>query len=264
MLDARFRRWSGGVTSLGPHILWCPKYPKGLLGGRAAQRLNRMLDEIAAENAWRIVPSEVMPGHVHTFVRVRATDLRAEVARKFKGRTSRQLRAEFPWLAPGKVLWSKAYFAASVGYVSEETPRRYIEHQWVDAARGELTSSASLRRPSGTSPWASASRHTGNGTTQPSNGACMPVGCTTRAGTSTLATVSAKRFSDPGGVGRRSTPTSMSPATSLGLDWPVRGHKRPEKKPAASAVREVTANTSQQCYLDAPGGGPCYTPKALC
>ena len=29
-----------------------------------------------------------------------------------------------------KVLWSPSYFAASVGYVSESTVRRYIEHQW--------------------------------------------------------------------------------------------------------------------------------------
>jgi len=40
------------------------------------------------------------------------------------------LRHEFPWLAKSKVLWSKSYFAASVGYVSESTVRRYIEHQW--------------------------------------------------------------------------------------------------------------------------------------
>ena len=30
-----------------------------------------------------------------------------------------------------KVLWSPSYFAASVGYVSESTVRRYIEHQWM-------------------------------------------------------------------------------------------------------------------------------------
>lgn len=39
--------------------------------------------------------------------------------------------AEFPHLRNfGKVLWSPAYFAASVGYVSDTTVRRYIEHQW--------------------------------------------------------------------------------------------------------------------------------------
>jgi len=130
MSDARFRRSAGGVTSLGLHVVWCPKYRKRLLGGRVALRLNELLDEIAGENDWRIVAREVMPDHVHIFVRVRPTDSPAEVARKFKGRTSRVLRAEFAWLGRRRVLWSKSYFAASVGYVSEATVRRYIEHQW--------------------------------------------------------------------------------------------------------------------------------------
>lgn len=33
-------------------------------------------------------------------------------------------------VAAKEVLWSPSYFAASVGYVSELTVRRYIEHQW--------------------------------------------------------------------------------------------------------------------------------------
>ena len=53
------------------------------------------------------------------------------LVRAFKGRTARVLRQEFPYLRQfAKVLWSPSYFAASVGYVSESTVRRYIEHQW--------------------------------------------------------------------------------------------------------------------------------------
>ena len=134
MSTARFGRSSGGVTSLGLHVVWCPKYRKRLLGERVAVRLSGLLDEIAADHGWEIVASEVMPDHLHIFVRVRATDSPAEVVRAFKGRTSRALRAEFPWLGRKRVLWSKSYFAASVGYVPESTVRRYIEHQWDEAA----------------------------------------------------------------------------------------------------------------------------------
>lgn len=134
MSTARFGRSSGGVTSLGLHVVWCPKYRKRLLGERVAVRLSGLLEEIADDHGWEIVASEVMPDHLHIFVRVRATDSPAEVVRAFKGRTSRALRAEFPWLGRKRVLWSKSYFAASVGYVSESTVRRYIEHQWDEAA----------------------------------------------------------------------------------------------------------------------------------
>lgn len=133
MADARFPRTSSGVSSLGLHLVRCPKYRHGVLGGRPPARLNELPDEIAGEHGWEIVAREVMPDHVHRFVRVRPVDSPADVARKFKGRTSRVLRAEFGRLARRRVLWSKSYFVASVGYVAETTVRRYIEHQW-DAA----------------------------------------------------------------------------------------------------------------------------------
>ncbi|EUA09720.1 transposase IS200 like family protein [Mycobacterium kansasii 662] len=131
MSGQRFRRTPGGVCSLGLHLVWCPKYRRRVLGGGVAVRCTELLEQIADEHGWQIVAKEVMPDHVHLFVRVGPADAPAAVVRAFKGRTARVLRAEFPYLRRfAKVLWSPSYFAASVGYVSESTVRRYIEHQW--------------------------------------------------------------------------------------------------------------------------------------
>jgi putative transposase len=131
MSQRRFRRTSGGVCSLGLHLVWCPKYRRRILGGRVAVRCGELLEQIADEHGWEIVANEVMPDHVHLFVRVGPTDAPAQVVRAFKGRTARLLRAEFGYLCSrAKVLWSPWYFAASVGYVSESRVRRYIERQW--------------------------------------------------------------------------------------------------------------------------------------
>ena len=52
----------------------------------------------------------------------------AEIVNRFKGRTSRVLRQEFKSLRTRlPTLWSRSYFAATVGTVSEATVRRYIE-----------------------------------------------------------------------------------------------------------------------------------------
>jgi putative transposase len=130
MSERRFRRTPGGVSSRGLHVVWCPKYRRRILGGRVARRLGE-LEQVADEHGWQIVAKEVMPDHVHPFVRVGTTDAPAQVVRAVKGRTARVLRGGFPHLRNhAKVLWSPSYFAALVGYVSESTVRRYIEHQW--------------------------------------------------------------------------------------------------------------------------------------
>jgi NAD(P)H-dependent flavin oxidoreductase YrpB (nitropropane dioxygenase family) len=36
MSERRFRRTPGGVSSLGLHGVWCPKYRRRILGGRSA------------------------------------------------------------------------------------------------------------------------------------------------------------------------------------------------------------------------------------
>jgi putative transposase len=126
-----FCRTSGGVCSLGLHLVWCPKYRRRILGGRVAAWCAELLGQIAGEHNWAIVAKQVMPDHVHLFVRVGPTDAPAQVVRAFKGRTAGVLRAELPYLRRfAKVLWSPSYLVAWVGYVWESTVRRSIEHQW--------------------------------------------------------------------------------------------------------------------------------------
>lgn len=133
MSERRFgrTRGGGGVCSLGLHLVWWLKYRRRVLSGRVAARCRQLLGQIADDHGGEIVVNEVMPDHVHLFVRVGATDAAAAVVRAFKGRAAGVLRAEFRYLRGlAKVLLSPSYVAASVGYVSESTVRRYLEHQW--------------------------------------------------------------------------------------------------------------------------------------
>lgn len=131
MSERRFRHTPGGVSSLGLPLVWCPKYRHRVLGGRVAALCGGALGQIADEHGWEIVAQDVMPEHMHLFVRVGATDAPAAVARALKGRIARVQRVEFPYLCWfATVLWSPLYFAASVGCVSESTVRHDIEHHW--------------------------------------------------------------------------------------------------------------------------------------
>jgi putative transposase len=131
MSERRFRRTPGRGCSLGLDLVRCWRYRRRVLGEGVAARCGGLLEQVAAEHGWQIVAKQLMPDSVRLFAGVGPTDTPVVVVRAFKGRTTRVLRAEFAylrWLA--KVLWSPSYFAASVGYVSELTARRCIEHQW--------------------------------------------------------------------------------------------------------------------------------------
>lgn len=73
---------------------------------------------------------EVMPDHVHLFVKSKPTYAVHFVVNQLKGYTSFKLREEFPELKSRlPTLWTRSYFVESVGHISEDTVKRYIENQ---------------------------------------------------------------------------------------------------------------------------------------
>jgi putative transposase len=119
------------VYDLGLHIVWCPKYRRRVLVGRVAVRLRELIEAKAAEKDWEIIALEVMPDHVHLFVKHEPKASASYVANQFKGFTSRVLREEFPHLkSQMPTLWSSSFFVASVGAVSATTVEQYINTQW--------------------------------------------------------------------------------------------------------------------------------------
>lgn len=129
-MDARYAQNAGAVYSLKYHVVWCPKYRRPVLVGGVADRLRELIAEKAAELGMTIHALEVMPDHVHLFVESDPTRCVAEIVNRLKGVTSRVLRQEFPSLRSRlPTLWSRSYFAGSIGHVSAATIERYIAEQ---------------------------------------------------------------------------------------------------------------------------------------
>ena len=130
MARDRYAKNAGAVFSLKYHLVWCPKYRRPVLEAPVDGRLKELMAEIAAEFGFTVHALEVMPNHVHLFVEADPTRPVAEIVNRFKGVSSRVLRSEFPHLKSRlPTLWSRSYFAGTVGTVSEATVRKYIERQ---------------------------------------------------------------------------------------------------------------------------------------
>ena len=118
------------VFNLNYHIIWCPKYRRKVLTGEVETRLKELLYEKAERMGATIKTLEIMPDHVHVFISAKPIHSPHQIAGQLKGYTSRVLRQEFAKLKSRlPTLWTRSYFAESVGHISEDTIRKYIENQ---------------------------------------------------------------------------------------------------------------------------------------
>jgi putative transposase len=101
-----------------------------VLVGGIEIRLRELLYEKADNMGVQIEALEIMPDHVHLFISADPTEAPQRLANQFKGYTSRILRQEFASLESRlPTLWSRSYYVGSVGYVSEDSVKKYIANQ---------------------------------------------------------------------------------------------------------------------------------------
>ena len=126
----RYAKNAGAVCSLKYHIVWCPKYRRPVLVKPVDVRLKALLRLKAEQLELTIHEMEVRSDHVQLFVEGGPTICVAEIVNGLKGFTSHELREQFPFLKSRlPTLWSRSYYAGSVGSVSETVVRKYIESQ---------------------------------------------------------------------------------------------------------------------------------------
>ncbi|ASL18396.1 transposase IS200 family protein (plasmid) [Mycobacterium intracellulare subsp. chimaera] len=112
------------------HVVWCPKYRRKVIGGRMEQRLKEIIVEVIEEKGAWLIELETMPDHVHLLVEVDPQFGVHKLVKAIKGRSSRLLRQEFPWLRSRlPTLWTNSYFVATVGGAPLSVIKRYVENQ---------------------------------------------------------------------------------------------------------------------------------------
>jgi putative transposase len=118
------------VYSCKYHVVWCPKYRRKVLVGAIEKRLKELIREVCAEILVEIIEMEIMPDHVHLLIEVDPQFGAHKAVKLIKGRTSRQLRQEFPSLTTRlPTLWTNSYFISTVGGAPLSVIKQYIENQ---------------------------------------------------------------------------------------------------------------------------------------
>ena len=128
-----YRKSSHSVFDIKLHITWIVKYRKKVFLGDLAERLRVLIRRICEENKAEIVSGAISQDHVHILVSINPSTSVSKLMQQIKGKSSHQLQMEYPSLRKefwGKHLWARGYFCVSVGNVSEEMMKNYIEHHF--------------------------------------------------------------------------------------------------------------------------------------
>ena len=117
-------------SELKYHIVWCTKYRRKVLTDIIQTKLKSLILEKASELDYKIEALETMEDHIHIFVQASTKDSVHRIVSQLKGYTSFKLRDEFIELKSRlPCLWTRSYHAGTIGHVSEETVKKYIENQ---------------------------------------------------------------------------------------------------------------------------------------
>ncbi len=128
--ETNYQRDEHRVHLILYHLIWCPKRRKPLLTGPIKTRCEHLLQETCHSKGWQIIELAIQPDHIHLFVRVWTTDSAADVIKALKGATSFALRKEFaPVLKKLPSLWTRSYFACTVGQLSAQGIQEYLAAQ---------------------------------------------------------------------------------------------------------------------------------------
>ena len=121
------------VFNINYHIVWSTKYRRKVLSSKIETRLKEILIDIGKKKGFEIAEIEVgSKDHVHVFVSAIPKISISYIAKMMKGISGRLLLKEFPEISQelwNGELWNPSYYVETIGSISEEAIRKYIQDQ---------------------------------------------------------------------------------------------------------------------------------------
>lgn len=114
------------------HIVWTTKYRYKVLDGKIALRVRELIRQSCNSMDVTIIRGCVGKEHIHLLVSCPPSISVSKLVQQLKGKTARVLMQEYRELKKrywGQHLWSTGYFCRSVGNVTENIIKEYIENQ---------------------------------------------------------------------------------------------------------------------------------------
>ena len=125
-----YRKGSHTVYNLEYHFVWVTWYRYHVLTGDIKIRVRELIRQVCQQHDINILKGHVSKDHVHILVSSPPHLSVSQMIQKIKGRSSYKIQQEYPRLRKrywGRHIWARGYFAVTVGQMTDEMVRNYIE-----------------------------------------------------------------------------------------------------------------------------------------
>ena len=121
------------VCNINYHVVWSVKHRRKILDAQVEKYLKDIVQQIADEKGFIVQMFEcVEQDHIRCFITAPPKLSVTTIVKYLKGITGRKLYEQFPEIRSklwkGQ-LWNHSYYCETIGSVSEENIKRYIEKQ---------------------------------------------------------------------------------------------------------------------------------------
>ena len=113
------------------HIVFIPKYRKKVLFGQIRNDVREIIQALCKYKSIEIIIGAVCIDHVHLCVSIPPKMKISDFMGYLKGKSTLMLYDRHPELGNkwDKAFWARGYYVATIGNVTEEAIKKYIEEQ---------------------------------------------------------------------------------------------------------------------------------------
>ncbi|ADY73285.1 transposase IS200-family protein [Desulfurobacterium thermolithotrophum DSM 11699] len=132
-LKSNVKRGRTCVYNCNYHIVFSTKYRRKVLTPKVEEYLKKVIIKTGIEKGFEVAMIEVgEQDHVHIFVSAHPKIAPSYIVKMIKGISARKLFLKFPELKKRLWkghLWNPSYYIETIGSISEDVIRKYIENQ---------------------------------------------------------------------------------------------------------------------------------------
>lgn len=119
------------------HIIFIPKYRKRVMYGRLKADVRDIIKRLCDYRNIEIIEGAVCSDHVHLCLSIPPSEKVSDVVGYIKGKSALMIHDKYPEMTNGwtKAFWARGYYVATVGNITEEAVKEYIQRQKEESKR---------------------------------------------------------------------------------------------------------------------------------